>query len=470
MAGIGFLLRKLAAQDNLSGFVRAYFHSAIAAVGPWIMIVISINFITTLTTHIVGLKRVDEFLAIVIYNFVFSFIFSAPLYMISARYVSDCLYLRDLAPIPGILIRSLVYLLIPGIIAASLFYIFYADMEPLTILLSVINFGLLSEIWIVMLYLGCIRDFLAISISWAVGTVLTIVFASALGNTYGTNGLLFGLNLGLTFLVTFLKTEIIAEYPYHFRRPKEFRFYFRNYRELFWSGFFLFAGMWIDKILMWGAPEALEHANNLTTYPTYDGAMFLSYLSIVPVMALFIFSLETNFYDSYIQYILHIERNSPLILIEEEKKNIFAKIIENGRNFLVLQGSVTIIVIAFAPSIYQFMGQDFLQIGIFRLGTLGAFFAALNLFIIIIFSYFDSQDNMIRITVVMFLSNALLTLICLKLGFVYYGLGYCLSMILTFFMGATLLVRFLNDLTYHIFITNIVKRETIREHYQERIE
>jgi uncharacterized membrane protein len=76
----------------------------------------------------------------------------------------------------------------------------------------------------------------------------------------------------------------------------------------------------------------------------------------------------------------------------------------------------------------------------------------------------------------MFFGNIALTIFSLKLGFNYYGLGYCVSMILAFLVGSILFVRFLNRLNYHIFITNIVKKEKIAsskaslppEFYQEK--
>lgn len=465
MAGIGFLLRKLAAQDNYSGIIRAYFHSAVAAVGPWIMVVISLGTVTTFTYNTISLQEANEFLAIVIYNFFFSFMLAGPLYMVSARYVADCLYLRNIAPIPGIFITSLYFLIIPALIISSVFYIFHATMTPLSIVLSVVNFVFLSEVWIIMLYLTCIRNFRAITFSWIICTVLVIILGINWGLAYGSVGMLAGFNIGLICLIAALKGNIIAEYPYRFRKAKEFGFYFKFYKGLFWSGFFLYAGMWIDKVIMWWAPESILHLTNLRTYPIYDGGMFLSYLSIIPVMGLFIFSLETNFYDSYIRYIQQIERNAPLALIEEEKAKIVTKIIENGRSFLILQGSISLIIIAFAPTLFDWLGTDFLELSIFRQGALGAFFSALNLFIVIIFSYFDSQDNMLKVTGTMLVSNIVLTLIAMQMGFPFYGYGFSLSMIITFFVGATLLARFLNQLTYHIFITNIVKRQTILEHY-----
>lgn len=463
MAGIGFILRKLASQDNFSGIIRAYVHSAIVAVGPWIMIVLSIGSITVLTENYVGLREVDEFLAIILYNFLFSFCVSAPLYMVTARYVSDCLYAKDFRPIPGIVVSSLVLLLIGTTPVSTAFYFFYANMKPIAILLSVINFSLLAQIWIVMLYLGCIRDFRAITFSWVVGTLLAIYLAIEWGRAYGSNGMLMGLNVGLVVLVYSLIAQIFAEYRYGYVYPKDYHYFLIKYNNLLWGGFFLFAGMWVDKVIMWFSPQALTHLNNLRTYPTYDGGMFMSYLSIIPVMALFIFRLETNFYVSYIQYIKRIEYNDPLVLIEEEKDNIWEQTVDNGRSFLVLQGSISFIIIMLAPTIFQWVGADFMELGIFRLGALGAFFGALNFFIIIFFTYFDSQTDFILITGFMFLSNLVLTLITLLLGFSFYGYGYCLSMILTFLFGALLLARFLDKLTYHIFITNIVKRQHVTE-------
>jgi len=458
MAGIGFVLRKLAGEDNLSGFIRAYFHSAIVAVGPWLMIVVSVGSLLTLSSSILSLSELNEFFSVFIYNLCFSFILSGPLYMISARYVSDCLYIRSLPPIPGILTTALCFLFPIAIPVAILFYIFYADMNPLFTILSIINFLLLCQTWITMLFLGLLRDFRAITLSWVAGTLSMIFLSLYLGSIYRAEGILVGVNIGFCVLVASLTAHVLAEYPYPFKRPKNFAFYFRCYKGLFWSGLFFFASLWVDKVIMWTAPEAVIHLNRLSTYPTYDGAMFLSYLSIVPVMALFTFNLETNFYDTYIQYIKYIESNAPLSSIEGEKKSIISEIIENARSFLILQGSISLIVILFSPQIFSFLGIDFLQLSIFRLGTIGAFFASINFFIVVIFSYFDSQSNMVKVTGIMLVSNFLMSMTSMHLGFSYYGYGFCFSMIFSFFVASIIFIRFLNNLTYHIFITNNVNR------------
>ena len=452
MAGTGFLLRKLASEDNFSGMIRAFIHAAVAAVGPWILIVLVLTEVNAYASTYTGLKEIDEFLSVVIYNLLFSFVLSAPLYVISARYVSDCLYQRDGSPVPGILIASLFLLVVPGLIAAIAFYSLYALMTPFNIFLSIVNFLLLAETWMVMLYLSAIHNYRAITTGWVIGMLLTLFLTVSLGQIHGSPGMLLGMNIGLLLLLVFQIANVLAEYPYPFIKPKNFGFYYHRYKKLFWSGLFLYGGVWIDKVLMWRAPEATTHLNQLTTYPVYDGAMFVSYLSILFLLSLFIFSLETNFYVSYIQYIQHIERNAPLAWIEEEKDMIIARLTENGRTSVVLQGCLSLTIIALTPLVFNWLGINYLELNIFRLGVLGSFFAGLNLVIYIYFSYFDSQENMLKMALVMCFSNGGLTLWSQTLGFPYYGYGYCLSMIFTFLVSGFLLIRFMSQLTYHIFI------------------
>lgn len=465
MAGIGFKLQKLASEDNFSGLLRAYFHSAVIAVGPWMMIVISISTVVTFLPSVFSIKDLNGFMSIFMYNLCSSFIITGPLYMITARYVSDCLYLRYMDPIPGICVTSAMVLVAPGLFLATVFYLFYATMSPITTILSIVNFFLLSQTWMTMLFLGLLQDFRAITLSWLLGMALSIVLSLYFASLYQVDGILIGINIGLCFLVASLTAQVLTEYPHPYKKPNCYQYYFAYYNDMFWSGLFFFGSMWVDKLIMWGAPEAITHLNNLKTYPIYDGGMFLSYLTIVPVMALFVFDLETNFYLVYVEYVSYIETNAPYSFIEDTRKIIVSEILENGRSFIILQGAITIIAIIFAPHIIEALAVDYLELSIFRLGAIGAFFSSLNFFIVIIFSYFDSQDNMLRVTSTMFLSNIIATLVSLHLGFAFYGYGYCFSMIFSFFVAAILFINFLDKLNYHIFISNNVKRQEIKEQY-----
>ena len=54
---------------------------------------------------------------------------------------------------------------------------------------------------------------------------------------------------------------------------------------------------------------------------TDDSAMFLAYLTIIPAMAIFIFSIETNFFLRYQRFYYDILEHKPLATLRENYRN-----------------------------------------------------------------------------------------------------------------------------------------------------
>jgi len=107
---------------------------------------------------------------------------------------------------------------------------------------------------------------------------------------------------------------------------------------------------------------------------------------------------------------------------------------------------------------------NYLQIGIFRIGTLGAFFHVLLLFELIILSYFDCRKVTMWIQGIYLLANAGLTMWTIELGFPYYGFGYFLSSLLAFVITSVVLFDHIQKLPYHAFIT---KNNSLRAYFQK---
>src|ERR1700728_5475028 len=110
MAGIGFVLRKLYRQDNLSGLASACLHSAFASAGPWLFTVLALGAIASLGKALVGIDVLFDFRVVLIYNFSFSLVISGPVFMIVTRYLSDSIYKRDVTNAPGMLLGALTLL------------------------------------------------------------------------------------------------------------------------------------------------------------------------------------------------------------------------------------------------------------------------------------------------------------------------------------------------------------------------
>jgi polysaccharide biosynthesis protein PelG len=463
MAGIGFVLRKLASRDDFLGITRAFIHAAVVSAGPWLMTVLSLGLIYFFTEKILSFEQGATFRTVMIYNFSFSLVLSSPVYMVSTRFVSDQIYLRDVHTIPGVLICSLALLFLYSLPIALIFYLAVTPIPPFLAIQAILNFLLLSTLWISMLFFSAIKNYQYLTLAFFVGILIATLCTIFLAFPYGAVGMLIGFNVGVTFIIFSLFGVIFAEYPYRFRTPWTYFHYFRNYWDLALAGLLYNAGIWVDKWLMWFSPDSARSPLVVRTFPTYDTAMFVAFLTIIPIMSLFVFSMETNFFETYLTYFRNLRENSPYRILEEKQKSVLNKILENGRNFIVLQGCVSLLFILLAPSLFQVLKMSYLELGIFRLGVLGAFFNALVLFSMIFLSYFDSRENYLRISAILFFSNLFFSWISMEMGFVFYGYGYFFSMAFTFVISSFILINYTKSLTYQIFVTNNVRRLPITD-------
>ncbi|MBL0318248.1 MAG: exopolysaccharide Pel transporter PelG [Alphaproteobacteria bacterium] len=454
MAGIGFVLRKLSKEDNLSGITKAYFHSAMASTGPWLMTVFALGLVMIIGSNFAEKQELFDFRLIIIYNFAFSLVFTGPIYMIATRYLADSIHVKDVTAATGLLITCLAIVNMIQIPISVWFYLVYANLTTAMALSSIVNFMLISTIWVLAVFLSSLKDFKDITGTFFAGLVISTICAASFASGYGAVGVLNGFNVGLVVVAASLMARVFAEYPYPFKNPTIFLSYFRKYWELTLSGLFYNAGVWVDKWIMWFAPEAERTPSKLLLYPNYDSAMFLAYLTIIPSMALFVFSVETNFFEKYLKFYRDIQRQATFERIQSNHAGIIKSIIESSRNFLVLQGIICVSVILLAPRIFDFLGVNYLQIGIFRYGVLGSLFQVLLIFLTILLSYFDNRKAVLKVQMTFFFANTILTIYFMQAGFQYYGLGYCLASILTFVVAAVIVGRYIENLPYHAFITS----------------
>lgn len=459
MAGIGFALKKLSERDDYTGVISAYAYSSIISTGPWLLTILSLSLIVIFTRHFAGWEIIQNFRSIVIYNFSFSLVFTAPVYMVSTRFFADKIFQQDVTIAPSLLLGCIIlinFILFP---VAFAFYAIYSTMTEGAIFCAIVNFLLISGIWVTMVFLTTLKNFRAISIMFFIGVILAAVASAVGAYYYDLTGMLLGFNIGLTFIYFSFLSQIIAEFPYRFQNPLRLLRYLFIYARLAIAGVLYNSAVWVDKWIMWFAPEAERHGNGLITYPTYDTAMFLAFLTVVPAFAFFVFGLETNFYESYTHLFRGVRENASYKTIAHFHKNTMDKMYENSRNLVILQGSLSLVVILLAPTFFSWLDLNFLQISIFRLGTLGTFFNVMLLFITIFFGYFDAWTQVIWVTGIYLVTNIIGTLLTLKLGFIFYGYGYAFSSIFSFAIAALLFNAYIHKAPYHIFISNNIKRQ-----------
>lgn len=454
MAGIGFALRRLIHRDDLAGLVRAYSHAALVSSGPWLFTVAALAIIGIVAGSLSGDQTVDLFRIIVIYNFSFSLVISGPVVMVTTRYLADRIFLKQVDEAPGMLLGALSLTIALQALAAIPFYGLLPELTAAERLMALVNFFIIGGIWVATIFLSALKSYLAIAVTFGIGVLGALIATLALASPFGAAGMLGGFSVGLGIILFALIAQIFAEYPYRLVRPFGFLSYFRRYWELAFVGFFYNAAIWVDKWVMWFAPEHTVEARVLMSYPTYDGAMFMAYLSIVPAMAIFLVSVETRFFEEYLRFYRDVQGHATLRQIRENHRSIVAVLAESLRSVAVLQGATCYIAILLAPAILAFAFGGFSQLGIFRFGLLGALFHALFLFVMIVISYFDLRRVLLGVTAIFMVANGALTYMTLALGFPYYGYGYFLAALTALVSGYAMLVWKLRNLPYLTFIGN----------------
>ncbi len=453
MAGIGFILRKLSLQDNLMGLTQAYLHSAVASSGPWIFTVLALGTITVAGSHYTNVEELYLFRLVTIYNFSFSLVMSAPVFMVVTRYLADSIYKKDVTGAPGLLFGAAILLYGTQLPIVAAFYFFVANLPPLLTVSAIINFMLVTSIWLIAVFLSALKNYKAITMAFLAGLLLAIIAAVQLAGAFGASGVLNGFSIGLAFILASLVASVLAEYPYRAINLFAFLPYFRKYWEIAVGGFVFNVGAWIDKWIMWFSPEAEHTPSNLVIYPHYDSATFLAYLTIVPAMALFVFNVETAFYERYLRFYRDIDDKATLDRIEQNHRDILRVFLDSARNILVLQASISFVVILLAPHIFSVLQMNYLQLGMFRYSVLGALFHVMTIFLVVLLSYFDNRLDALKVQCIFMTTNGLFTWFIMQFGFEYYGYGYYMASLASFLCGAFIFAAYVNRLPFHTFIT-----------------
>jgi uncharacterized membrane protein len=454
MAGIGFELRKLLRRDDLLGVLQSYAHSALTATGPWLLTILMLSGTVFLGGDAIDPDELAQFRLIVIYNFAFSLVFAGPPAMVATRYLADAIYVKRVDEAPSLMLGYLTVLLALEAPLVIAFYVWVVDVSDILAVVAIGNFFVVTGIWLVTTFLSALKDYGAVTRAFAFGTGLALISAWAGTASGSAAAMLAGFSTGLALIFFLLLARVYAEYPYPAVHPFRYGSSFSKYWELAVSGAVYNSAIWVDKWVMWFAPEREQLASGMVSYPDYDSAMFLAYLTIVPSIAAFVLTVETDFFESYQRFYARIQQHASYETIDAAHRDIIASILRGARTFVVLQGSICVATILLAPRLFTVFNINFAQIGMFRIGVLGAFFHVLSLALSITLSYFDLRRQALWLQGLFLVANGVLTWLFMALGPPYYGYGYFLSALITFAATFLVVAHYVGRLPYQTFVVS----------------
>lgn len=454
MAGIGFTLRNLTRQDNMIGVVQGYAYATFVTSGPWLFTILALTALNLLAERFTGYEGLSIFRLIIIYNFSFSLILSAPVTIIVTRYLADRIYGRDTREAPGLLVGGLAAIFLTQLPLAVWFYGFFVDLHPTERLAAVWNYALVAALWLTAVFLTALKDYRTVSAAFLGGMLAAFAFAALLVPLYGVSGLALGFNAGLTIILFVLIARIFAEYPGGVRRPFAFLAYYRDYWTLALTALFSNLALWVDKWIMWFAPEGEVLAGHMIFYPHYDSAMFLAYTSILPALSMFVMHVETSFFVAYQRFYRDIDQHCTLDRMRRNHRSLVGTLLGGMRNIVIIQGAIAVILVLLSPRLFQVLDLNYTMIGIYRFGVVGSFFQVLLLFTSTALAYFDLRQANLMVHAIYLACSVVFTMISLEMGFQYYGLGYVAAGGVGLLVAYTITFQRLSRLPYLTFVGN----------------
>jgi len=459
MAGIGFALDRLYRSGSIADRMASFAHASIIAAGPCLLSVLCIWLISATISELEGKTTIAAFRALIIYSFALSFVITAPIALVAARFISDKLHDRDVAAVSGIMLAAFGYSAVITVAAATLLSGVVLDLEGAASIAAVANCALIALVWVACLFCSVTRDYTAVTVYFAVGLLVAVIAV-----TKGYNmrpdlaTMLWGFNIGLGLTLFGLLARVIATFPFAVRSIAAPAGALVRATIRYWpialGGLFGATGAWVDKWLVWLSPFGVQIQNGLLHAPLYDSAMFVSYLVVIPAYAAFVVHLEVRFFRNYRLFYSSILEHATLAQIRAHGRRLRDETIASLSAITVPQLAVCALVAVSAPAVVDLLDMQFRQVGTLRLGVIGAAFQFLFITCSSLTLYFDRRIVFLVLQTVFLVLNASLTWALLPLGPTYLGLGFLAASTISALIAYLALVRTLYRLDYLTFIAN----------------
>lgn len=453
MAGIGFELRKILKRNSLSAIIEAYGIAGIISSGPWVLSILALLIIGIISVGVVyPIDLIIQFLVSVTYMMAGSLILSGTCQILFTRFVADSLFLgEDRRIIPNLFGAMLILTLASGIV--GIVVLFFCDsIEPWTKLCMLGSFVLLTNQWIVIIFLSGMKEYYRIVATIFVGYGLMVLMAWFMPNLglFGLECIFFILQGILTFAFLF---QVVRTFP----GSVFVKFDFLDTRKVFISlvfcGLFYNIGVWVDKFVFWFREETSHVQLDLfrASY-IYDLPIFLAYLSVVPGMAVFILRMETDFTEKCLKFYDAVRTGGSLYTINLYKEQMIIACRKCFYTIFKVQGITLALLLVFADDILGLLGIDMIYLNLFYVDLVGVSLQVLVMSILNVMYYLDKRNAALAVTFIMVLTNLIFSYITVDLGPIYFGYGFSLSMLVCTVLGLILVDRQFSDLEYQTFM------------------
>lgn len=382
MAGIGFELQRLSRQGGLIGQAAATGHAAFVTAGPWLVTVLALGLVQRHIVIVVSAEDAYLLQALVIYSFCLTLLVTAPIATAAIRASADDLYERRTGRIRGNFMLAVALCCALALALALPLFSFGFGLAGVDLVLATAGAGATAMVWPAIAFASMVRAYFIISMSFVVGLAVSVGLTLALavqGFGAGVQAAGFGAGLGLAAIA--LMATVLSTFPGDMPSLGDpaLRLLARSRRHLAMvcGAAVAVAAVWADSWVVWAGPLGKAANGGLPTAPFYDSAMFMARLSILPGLISFLLSVDTEVHERTRSLMAAVEDDGTLAHIRRRLDDTGRAADSTLMRLIVLQGVCCAILVLLAPAFIAPAGLRFEQIGVFRLGILGALFQAI---------------------------------------------------------------------------------------------
>lgn len=462
MAGIGFELKKIIDKDNIFAQARVYFMSSLITVGPMIICITLFLVMQRLLKNLgASYANIQIFNAVIIYSFLISYISSNGISMLMSRYISDCIYAKK----SGCIFESFLGVSIICSIISTIIMSLLLINSPLNLVIKSICFMItiiLSLIWLEIIYLSAIKEYLHIVSFFLIG-ISIVILGTILGIEFLNippiySALLFSLAgyifIAISFMVLLYKVFGIKDLG--LSNCLKFVCSIDKYYELLLIGLFLSLGAYFPNILIWLTPNATLVEETFRIASFYDVPSFYAFLSVIPSVVIFTVKIETAIYPKYKDFYNFVRESGSINEIRRAKKILIDTIILHMTHMIKVQFIASFACIVFGFKMLPNIGFASDSLEIFGILTLGAISYISMSFLILMLLYFDARKDALQVSLVFFITIVLFSIITVIIGQEYYGYGFFISSIISVVFAFNRINNFFKIIEYRTFASQPV--------------
>ncbi len=455
MAGIGFELRRLLRKNTLVGLLEAYAYAGIIGSGPWVFSIVGILLIGLFSASIVVPSfLVTQFQTSVTYLVASSLILTGLVQLAFTRFISDRLFekKRELV-LPNLHGLLLIVILAASLLGSVLLFIVLPGLGVVYRLLMLAGFVIMCAVWILTVLLSGMKRYQAIVLLFAGAYALIVGLTLAL-RPLGLEGLLGGFVFGNLVLLCAMWLLTVRDFAdpgpflrFDFLRPE------LAYPTLMAIGCLYNLAVWADKFMFWYFPPTSQAIiGGFRASLIYDLPVFLSYLSIIPGMAVFLVRIETDFVEYYNKFYDAVRSGGSLEFIENMRDEMVYSIQQGLSEIGKIQTLAILTTFVAGPALLDALGISQLYLPLLHVQVIGAGLQVALMAVLNVFFYLDQRRIVLFLCLEFLLLNVLFTAATLWLGAALYGYGFTLAVLLTLASGLVLLSRQLSRLEYETFM------------------